>query len=220
VLQHFSSFIACILRPCRHYYFACVFDRSTDRDCVLGVMFKKFSPDESVSGQAPMKSSQQRAIRTRLVDEMPRIEPYIDDMLPKKDKAILAKCTGHINVIADLSATPLFFQIRDAPYLPTLRTLHKYPFLLPILRVDRGAIKHVMNGADVMVPGLRSERAIIEDEVARGTPVAVYAESKEHAIAIGICKMSTDQMRINDKGVAIETIHHLNDGLWRCTQLF
>jgi malignant T-cell-amplified sequence len=172
-------------------------------------MFRKFTPDESVSGQAPMKSSQQRAVRAKLIEEMPRIEPYIDDMLPKKDKAILAKCVGHINVIADQSASPLFFQSRDAPYLPTLRTL-----------VDRGAIKHVMNGADVMVPGLRSERAVIEDEVPLGAPVAVYAESKEHAIAIGICRMSTDQMRINDKGVAIETIHHLNDGLWRCTKLF
>jgi malignant T-cell-amplified sequence len=183
-------------------------------------MFRKFTPDESVSGQAPMKSSQQRAVRAKLIEEMPRIEPYIDDMLPKKDKAILAKCVGHINVIADQSASPLFFQSRDAPYLPTLRTLHKYPFLMPVLRVDRGAIKHVMNGADVMVPGLRSERAVIEDEVPLGAPVAVYAESKEHAIAIGICRMSTDQMRINDKGVAIETIHHLNDGLWRCTKLF
>jgi malignant T-cell-amplified sequence len=183
-------------------------------------MLRKFTSDESVSGKAPMKSSQQRAVRAALIEQMPRIEPYIDDLLPKKEKAILAKCVGHITIIANQQAEPLFFQLRDAPYLPTLRTLHKFPFLLPVLRVDRGAIKHVINGADVMVPGLRSERAVIEDEVDRGAAVAVFAESKEHAIAVGICKMSTEQMRLNDKGIAVESTHAVSDGLWKCTALF
>lgn len=183
-------------------------------------MFKKFTAEESVSGQAPMKSSQLRAVRAKLVEEMPNIEPYIDDILPKKEKAILTKCTGHVNILASPDARPLFFQMRDSPYLPTLATLHKYPILLPVLRVDRGAIKHVVNGADVMVPGLRSERAVIEDEVERGAYCAVMAESKEHAIAIGKCLMSSDQMRQNDKGIAIESIHHLSDGLWKTQTLF
>lgn len=182
--------------------------------------FRKFTSDESVSGKAPMKSSQQRAVRAAIIEQMPGLEPYIDDLMPKKEKLILAKCVGHITVIANQDAMPLFFQLRDQPYMPTLRTLHKYPFLLPILRVDRGAIKHVINGADVMVPGLRSERAVIESEVERGAAVAVFAESKEHAIAVGVCKMSTAQMRTNDKGVAVEATHAVSDGLWNCTALF
>lgn len=167
-----------------------------------------------------MKSSQQRAVRAAIVEQMPKLEPYIDDLMPKKEKLILAKCVGHVTIIANQEAMPLFFQLRDRPYMPTLRTLHKYPFILPILRVDRGAIKHVINGADVMVPGLRSERAVIEDEVERGAAVAVFAESKEHAIAVGFCMMSTAQMRLNDKGVAVEGTHAVSDGLWNCTALF
>lgn len=182
-------------------------------------IFKKFSVDESVSGQSAMKSSQQRAVRQKLIEQIPGIEAYIDDFLPKKEKAIVVKCAGHITIIASADGTPLFFQTRDQPFVPTLRTLHKYPFLLPVLRVDRGAIKHVINGADVMVPGLRSARAVIEDEVARHQVVAVYAESKDHAIAVGVTQMSSDQMRINDKGVAIENTHYLSDGLWKCSNL-
>ena len=36
---------------------------------------------------------------------------------------------------------PLFFQWRDGPYYPTLRLLHKYPRMMSVLRVDKGAIK-------------------------------------------------------------------------------
>lgn len=182
-------------------------------------MFKKFTIEDSVSGKAPMKSSQLRSVRSSLIAQMPPIEAYIDDILPKKDKILLVKCSGHVTIIAGQDGEPLFFQMRDAPYLPTLRTLHKYPFLLPVLRVDRGAIKHVINGADVMVPGLRSERAVIENEASRGAAVAVFGESKQHAIAVGVCQMSTEQMRINDKGVAVESTHYLNDGLWKCRSL-
>lgn len=182
-------------------------------------MFKRFSVEESISGQSAMKSSQQRAARQKITEQMPAIEPYVDDFFPKKEKTVMAKCAGHISILASASGTPLFFQTREGTFIPTLRTLHKYPFLLPILRVDRGAIKHVINGADVMVPGLRSSRAVIEDEVERNQVVAVYAESKEHAIAVGITKMSTDQMRLNNKGIAVESAHYVSDGLWKCSEL-
>lgn len=166
-----------------------------------------------------MKSSQQRSARAKIIEQMPSIEPYIEDFFPKKEKTVMVKCTGHVSILASAKGTPLFFQTRDGDFIPTLRTLHKYPFLLPIMRVDRGAIKHIINGADIMVPGLRSDRAVIEHEVGRNTVVAVYAESKQHALAVGITQMSTDQMRQNDKGVAIESVHYVSDGLWKCNEL-
>ncbi len=182
-------------------------------------MFKRFSTEESISGQSAMKSSQQRQVRTKLVEQMPALEEYIEEVLPKKEKGLMVRCAGHLTLIANEGGEPLFFQSRDGPYVPTLRTLHKYPFLLPILRVDRGAIKHIINGADVMVPGLRSERAVIECETPKSAVVAVFAESKEHAIAVGFTKMSTAQMRSTDKGIAIENAHYLSDGLWKTPNL-
>lgn len=182
-------------------------------------MFKRFSLDENVSGQSAMKSSQQRAARSKIVEQMPSIEPYVDDLFPKKEKTSTVKCSGHISILASAGGTPLFFQVRNGPFIPTLRMVHKYPFMLPILRVDRGAIKHVINGAHVMVPGLKSTRAVLEDEVQKGDVVAVYAESKEHALAVGIAQMSTDEIRQTDKGVAIDNLHHVSDDLWKCESL-
>ncbi|CAN8067629.1 unnamed protein product [Agarophyton chilense] len=181
-------------------------------------MFKRFSP-ESASGQSAMKSSQQRAARANIIRQMPSIQPYSEHFFPKKEKTILVKCAGHLSVLCNANGNPMFFQTRNGEYFPTLRTLHKYPFLLPSLRVDRGAIKHVINGADVMVPGLRSERAVIESEVEAGTAVAVFADTKQHPIAVGIARMSSAQMRATDKGIAVENVHFVSDCLWKCAQL-
>ncbi len=99
-------------------------------------------------------------------------------------------------------------------------------------------------GANIMCPGLTSAGATIHDEVwwvmmmlfehvstaydghhgvapqvPEGTPVAIYAENKEHAMAIGITKMSTEDMRTINKGIGVELMHYLNDGLWKTTTL-
>lgn len=63
--------------------------------------------------------------------------------------------------------TPLFFAERDGPWYPTLRLLHQYPEMMKKLRVDKGALKFVMSGANIMCPGLTSPGATIHDEVSR-----------------------------------------------------
>jgi PUA domain protein len=49
--------------------------------------------------------------------------------------------------------------------------------------------------------------------------VAIYAEGKEHAMAVGLTKLSTADIREVNKGVAVELMHHLNDGLWKTTSV-
>ena len=39
-------------------------------------------------------------------------------------------------------------------------------------------------------------------------------EGKEHAVAIGQCKLSTEDITRVNKGIGIENVHYLNDGLW------
>jgi len=54
-------------------------------------------------------------------------------------------------------------------------------------------------------------------QVPEGAGVAIYAEGKEHAMAVGLTKLSTADIREVNKGVAVELMHHLNDGLWKTT---
>lgn len=46
-------------------------------------------------------------------------------------------------------------------------------------------------------------------------PVAIYAEGKDHAMAVGLTKLSTADIRAVNKGIGVENIHYLNDGLWK-----
>ena len=52
------------------------------------------------------------------------------------------------------------------------------------------------------------------DDVPCDAIVAIYAEGKEHALAIGVTTQSTDQIRSENKGIAVENTHYLNDALW------
>ncbi|CAK9140409.1 unnamed protein product [Ilex paraguariensis] len=86
-------------------------------------MFKKFS-SEDVSAQNQVKASVQRKIRQSIVEEYPGLELVLDDLLPKKSPLIVVKCQNHLNLVV-VNDVPLFFNLRDGPYMPTLRLLHQ-----------------------------------------------------------------------------------------------
>ena len=56
-------------------------------------------------------------------------------------------------------------------------------------------------------------------QVEEGAPVAIYGENKEHAMAVGVTKMSTKAMREVNKGIGVDNLHYLNDGLWKTPKL-
>ena len=65
--------------------------------------------------------------------------------------------------------------------------------MLHHMQVDKGAIKFVLNGSHIMCPGLTSPGARMTN-VGSNQVVAVMAEGKQHAIAIGLTKMSSEDM--------------------------
>lgn len=144
-------------------------------------------------------------------------------------------------MLVDPQGELIFFQCRSGPFIPTLKFLHRCKFaptecrrvpsdildshawlsllfgadpdILPKYQVDRGAIPFVLSGANIMAPGLTSKGGRMDD-VPNEAVVAIMAEGKEHALAIGITTMSTEQIRSENKGIAVENTHWLRDGLW------
>lgn len=86
-------------------------------------------------------------------------------------------------------------------------------FFLPHMQVDKGAIKFILSGANVMCPGLTSPGARMTD-VQPETVVAIMAEGKQLALGVAVTKMSTTNILEVNKGIALELVHYLNDGLW------
>ncbi|KAF2495991.1 hypothetical protein BU16DRAFT_526525 [Lophium mytilinum] len=128
-----------------------------------------------------------------------------------------------------LGSTPLFFQHMDDALLPHLTLVHKYAECFPRVRCDRGAIRFVLSGATLMVPGLTSAGGRLpgdeededeeegkwgEEELEAGEAVVVEAEGKENACFVGVLKMGTEEMKKVGKGLAFENGHYLGDGLW------
>ncbi|KAI9270660.1 PUA-like domain-containing protein [Phascolomyces articulosus] len=177
-------------------------------------MFKKFSFQENIAGQSQLKSSVQRGIRSKLQDQFPALDHVMDELLPKKTPIVQIKGHEHISFL-QVNGEILFFQHFDGPYFPTLKLLHKYPDILPKLQVDRGAIKFVLSGANIMCPGLTSKGAKMGVDLPEGATVAIMAEGKENALAVGKLIMSTDDIRKKNKGIGCDNIHYLNDTLWK-----
>jgi malignant T-cell-amplified sequence len=88
----------------------------------------------------------------------------------------------------------LFFQHFDGPWMPTLKILHKYPDIMPTIQVDKGAIKFVLKGADIMCPGVTSPGGLIPQELEKDAVVCIRAEGKEHALCVGKLTLSTSEM--------------------------
>jgi len=91
----------------------------------------------------------------------------------------------------------------NPPYIPN------YPFVV----VDDGAVPHIVNGADVMRPGIKE----INGEFDEGD-IVLIKDLKGRYIAIGTSMMSAGEMRNTTKGKVIKVIHHIGDKLWNLAQ--
>jgi len=180
-------------------------------------MFKKFEEKENVSSVQQLKSSVQKGIRNSILDTYPDISEYLDTFLPKKDQFKVVKCHDHVELLINSGGDLLFWRHHNEPWIPTLRLLHQFPFLLPPQMVDKGAIKFVLSGANIMCPGLTHPNAKMTP-CDKGVVVAIFAEGKSHPLAIGKTSMSTQDIKTKNKGIGVENYHYLNDGLWQIKQ--
>lgn len=133
-------------------------------------------------------------------------------------KCLLTLCRPDRVSLYVLDDTPLFYQHMDDPIIPHLRLVHQYPHAFKRIRIDRGAIRFVLSGATLMVPGLTSKGGWLPDkdeEVKAGEIVAIEAEGKEEICLIGQLEVGTEEMKEKKKGVAMSAGHYLGDGLWK-----
>jgi len=78
-----------------------------------------------ISGVTQIKTSVQKGIKNKIVEQFPLIEEYIDEIMPKKESIKIVKCQQHIEILINSNGEHLFFRQRDDPYYPTLKLIHK-----------------------------------------------------------------------------------------------
>lgn len=92
------------------------------------------------------------------------------------------------------------------PFLGSHETLA----LFPSAKVDEGAIKFLLNGADVMRPGVRSH----DEWGEMGTTVVVREDKKDRGIAVARSLVKSGEMATLSKGPCLKNVHHLGDRYW------
>ena len=70
-----------------------------------------------------------------------------------------------------------------------------------------------------MAPGLTSPGGEMTEGLDVMAPVAVTAEGKVHAMAIGVLSMSTSDIKKKNKGQAIEVVQFMNDAIWKIKEV-
>lgn len=101
---------------------------------------------------------------------------------------------------------PLFLRVEDI-LLPTLINIEVLT-KLPEVVVDMGAVKHICNGADVMIPGIREAALPLEP----GVPVTIVDEKHRKRIAVGVAL--TALRSLGGKGKAVRNLHYVGDKVW------
>lgn len=100
--------------------------------------------------------------------------------------------------------------VNDKPFL-TLKGLLKYNPEKKYVAVDKGAVKFVCNGADIMAPGVVD----VDSSVKKNDLVWVRDEEHKKPLAVGVALMNADEMIKEKKGKAVLSMHYIGDKIWR-----
>jgi PUA domain protein len=104
----------------------------------------------------------------------------------------------------------LFLMDTGSWVFPTLKGAVQFPFPERRVAVDAGAIPYVVNGADIMRPGIVS----VTDDVKAGFPVQVVDERHGKPLAIGIALHDADDIRASTAGKMVKKFHYVGDEIW------
>ena len=119
-----------------------------------------------------------------------------------------AEAGPHRLLLRDNDAIAVFL---EGGIAPTIRGLLAFPATKRSVTVDMGAVRFIYNGADVMAPGIVDA----DPGIRAGDVVWVRDEKNGRPLAVGRAIMDGPTMAREEKGKAIETIHHVGDEIWR-----
>ena len=111
-----------------------------------------------------------------------------------------------------VDGVPMIFMPDDEPFLTVRGALEVKPEAR-IVVVDAGAIRFVVNGADVMRPGIVQA----DPDIKAGDLVIVIEEVHRKALAIGRALIPGDAM-VGSSGKAVKSLHYVGDAIWEVTR--
>jgi PUA-domain protein len=126
-------------------------------------------------------------------------------------------CTGMVEILETntdfsiyiVNKKPLLMDAGDWVF-PTLKGALQCPFPERRVTVDAGAIPFVVNGADIMRPGI----VAVSGDVKAQAPVQIVDERHGKPLAIGIALYDGQAIFDSASGKMCRHFHHVGDELW------
>jgi len=162
---------------------------------------------KGIKKRHPLSSKEHKDLLERVKETYPPIYEMLDR---KKPIELLETAKG--DVVYLQNGKPLLLSV-EGTFVPCLRICQKVLKALPKVVVDMGAVPYIVNGADVMTPGIRE----IDERAVMGSVVLVVDEKYGKPLAVGKILIDPKEIREKKKGKAIKNLHHVGDELWKFT---
>ncbi|AKB38209.1 tRNA-guanine(15) transglycosylase [Methanosarcina siciliae C2J] len=157
-----------------------------------------------------MKVKSRVQLRKNVKNKMLKdLEYALGEEMLELEKKTLEKVTLDEFSLILVDGKPLLFEI-EGHLFPTVRGALEMGLQKRLVIVDKGAIRFVSKGADIMAPGILEA----DPEIKEGDLVIIVEETHRKALAIGKALMEGQQMVDADSGKAIKSITHVGDKLW------
>jgi len=114
-------------------------------------------------------------------------------------------------IVIMVDSKPLFILMGEEVH-PTIVGHVKFGIMvdIPIVYVDSGAVPHILNGADVMAPGI----VRITGEMSKGDIVYIGEDENKRIFGAGKALMEKDEIFSLKRGKAIKNVHYAGDKVW------
>lgn len=145
-----------------------------------------------------------RTVQLRIKDVNDKIKEYGIEF-SKRDLVQLID-----EKIIVVNKEPSFFYYQTK-LIPTLKLFLKRENILKKVIIDIGAIKFIINGADIMRPGITE----IDLNIKKEEIIAIIDEKNHKPIAIGIALYNAEEMNSLTSGKVIKNIHYVGDEIWK-----
>eukprot|EP00440_Ansanella_granifera_P000571 gb/GFBE01000618.1/.p1 GENE.gb/GFBE01000618.1/~~gb/GFBE01000618.1/.p1 ORF type:complete len:578 (+),score=174.22 gb/GFBE01000618.1/:1-1734(+) len=176
-------------------------------------MFKK---GYAAQGQNLLSKKDLKGLKGQLCELFPGLdEKTVDGLLPE-GQAKVSKLDNRCLLYSNGDGPPLFFDAEGRGELyPTLHTLWLHPHAMSELTIHPPVSKFVLNGADLMLPGVLVPANGVSGfgTVTKGQPRCIKIDGNPYPIAVG--KMIVNQTQMEKlKGKGMEVLHVYRDLLW------
>lgn len=146
---------------------------------------------------------------SKLLEKFKKID-WLSPLMERKIKSIF-KIEVENTVIYRISDTVLVK--KEELIFPTLIERYNFRIInnIPYLIVDMGAVPHIVNGADIMRPGIKG----VFGEFSKNEVLIVKDEKNKKPIAIGRSLVDCEGLKSMSKGKVAENVHYIDDRLWK-----